>query len=476
MNRQDGSLKYERLMNLELNSYNNSSQPALAIIQQDLSTQLFPDSQNSLYEVSITRFRIPISDMQLMLIDDNSEYYVQIEADVAHTTSSASISNIGTAYLQPTSINTIRSPADFIEYINRALARAHRQLISNFTSFIATTSASSQTFTTASPTKNVAISLSGATQTYYVKLTFSNYVLNSVTGSEQALVNIDLTSPAGTKVRVAAGFLFEAGKTYVFEDGGIKSYNQSKTGFTGPTLDTSYSITPLSTFLAFHDGTPNGNWVLSVSSCGVNTFSMNLNYSLEVCSPPLAANKFQFPEQPPVIDLDDNGYISWNLTERFLQQNFRIKLGDSIKSILNINKVALSNYVEFPVFTLSAALDQIKTIKQEAPKIYGIVQAEKIQISANGLNMDRDLNNDSVPSNAITTFLLPSDRVIDFTEIEYTTDSSIKPWRRYRLNNTSNLNRFTLSVEVVYKNGSRRSLYIEPDHSLNIMLSFFQIL
>jgi hypothetical protein len=142
---------------------------------------------------------------------------------------------------------------------------------------------------------------------------------------------------------------------------------------------------------------------------------------------------------------------------------------------LNINKIALSNYVEFPVFTLTPALDQIKTIRQEAPKIYGIVQAEKIQISSNGINMDRDLNNDSVPSNAITTFLLPSDRVVEFTEIEYTTDASVKPFRRYRLNNTLNLNRFTLSIEVVYKNGLRRPLYIEPDHSMNIMLSFFQI-
>ena len=161
----------------------------------------------------------------------------------------------------------------------------------------------------------------------------------------------------------------------MFENGGIKSYNQAKTGFTGPTLDTSYSITPLSTFLAYHDSPATGTWVLTVSSCGVNTFSMNLNYTLEVCTPPLAANKFQFPEQPPVIDLDDNGYISWNVTERFLHENMRIKLGNSLKAILNINKIALSNYVEFPVFTLTPALDQIKTIRQEAPKIYGIVQA-----------------------------------------------------------------------------------------------------
>ena len=77
--------QYDQLQNLELNLFNSTSDVTPCVIRQDYNSEIFPDSQNALYELAITRFRIPISTMELMLIADNTEHYIQIEADVVHT-------------------------------------------------------------------------------------------------------------------------------------------------------------------------------------------------------------------------------------------------------------------------------------------------------------------------------------------------------------------------------------------------------
>jgi hypothetical protein len=48
------SLQFDKLSNLELSFWNASADPALAVIQQDLTTELFPNSLNSIFELAIT--------------------------------------------------------------------------------------------------------------------------------------------------------------------------------------------------------------------------------------------------------------------------------------------------------------------------------------------------------------------------------------------------------------------------------------
>jgi hypothetical protein len=467
-----------RLTNLELNDVNENNLAKLCAITQEYQSSLFEDEIPR--EIAITRFKIPINLMELMIIDqaNDPDYLVQFENDISSASLIKNYTNIGTAYMAPTTLLKIYSPGDLVEAVNRAFMRAHRAIISNFTSFIKTSSFSNVGFITGGNTEgNFNISATGLLQTSYVKLTLSNYVLTSTAGQETALCNIDLASPGSSIIcRVASAVLLESGKTYVFETGGVYTYSSVKRS--DNTFDNSQTISPMESFLKYKNISPDGNWKLIIRTSGNNTIlDIKLSATLEVCATPIGSGVggFRYPNQPPIVDYDEKGFITWSVPEIFLYSDFRIKLGNKLKTILNYYKVTNDDsYVRFPIVVFSDNKDQILTFKQESPRLYNMVQCERLQISLFGFNIDRDSNNDLNPSSAITSFLLPSDEVMNFTEITYNTDSSIKPYRRYRMH-SNNINRFTLSIEVVYKDGLRKPLFIESGSSWGLMLSIFEV-
>lgn len=465
-----------RLLNLELNDINETESNKQCVIEQNLTSSLFSDDISR--ELAITRFKIPINLMELMNINivNDPEFLIQFESDILKELEIETFTNTGTTYLMPTSINPIFSPGDFIEYVNRGFARAHRNVITNFISFIKSVTANDLIFNTlGSPVteRNLNISASGTTECYYVKLILDNYRVNSAPPNEIGLVNISLASPGGVVCRIASSVLLEAGKQYVFENGGVLSYSAAKKS--DNKLNTTYPIVPMETFLKFKDEAIHGNWKLIITTPGFGSIDITINAQLEVCTPATNAN-FRYPNQPPIVEFDEKGFIEWHIPERFLHGDFRIKLGARLKTVLSYYKtVPADGYMKFPILAFSSGINGIASFVQESARLYNIVSCERIQISLAGINLDRDLNNNRNPSNAITSFLLPSDEVIHFTEITYNTDASVRPYRRYRLHNSANLNNFKLSVEVIYRDGSRKDLYIEPHSSWNLMLSFFEV-
>ena len=465
-----------RLLNLELNDINDGNTAKRCALTQEYNSDLFDD--NIPREVAITRFKIPINLMELMIVDNpnDPDYLIQFENDIASQSLIQNYTNIATTNMCPNTVNKIYSPGDLIEAVNRGFARAHRGLLDNFGFFIKSSSFSDVAFITGGNTEgNFNISAIGLLETSYVKLTISNFVLTAAAGQETALCNIMLSSPGSSiQCRVASAVLLQANKTYVFETGGVNTYSAVKRS--DNTLDNSFSISPMESFLKFKNISPDGNWKLVIRSSGnETTLDIKLNATLETCTPPLNTS-FRFPNQPPLVDYDDKGFITWHLPEQFIYNDFRIKLGNKLKTIFNYYKVAPDDgYVRFPVVAFSDTLNQILTFKQESPRLYNMVQAERIQISLFGFAIDRDVNNDQSPSSAITSFIMPSDDVLGFTEISYSTDASIKPYRRYRIQNTANLNHFSLSVEIVYKDGLRKPLFIETGSTWGLMLSIFEV-
>lgn len=465
-----------RLTNLELNDINDTAVAKRCSLVQEYNSALFTDDLER--EIAITRFKIPINLMELMIVDtaNDPDYLIQFECDISSASLIKNYTNLGTSNLAPSTLNKIYSPSDLIEAVNRAFARCHRNILSNFAFFIKSASFTNIGFVTGGNTEgNFNISAVGLLQTSYVRLTLSGFQLVSTAGQETALCNIILSSPGSSiQCRVASAVLLESGKSYVFEIGGLNTYSSAKKS--DNTLDNTTTISPMESFLKFKNISPDGNWKLIVKSSGNQTIlDIKLSATLE-CSTPPTNGVFKFPNQSPVVDYDTEGFVKWYIPELFLYNDFRIKLGDKLKTILNYYKVVSDDgYVRFPIVSYSETLDQILTFKQESPRLYNMVQAERLQISLFGFNIDRDLNNDQNPSSAITSFLMPSDQVINFTEITYNTDSSIKPYRRYRMQNTNNINRFNLSVEVVYKDGLRKPLFIETGSTWGVMLSIFEV-
>lgn len=465
----------DRLTNIELSFHNTKTTPQVCELFQNFDSELFPNSQNDVYDLAITRFRTSITEMDLMIIEDTTDYSIAIETDIVWEPAPSTYLCAGVSGLQLTNINRILSPGDYVEFVNRALHRCHRNLLNGrFLSNVQALTAVNVTLTQSSITRTISPSFIGTSKTYYVKLTLSNFSVTSSVEGSRVLVDIDLETPDGKKARVAAAVVLESGKQYRFHNGGIRSFNQA-INREDDTLDTTYDIAPLDSFLKFKDSNPSGDWKLYVRPRGVNTYSIKLTHELEVSSVPGEGLDWELPNQPPSVSFDNAGFLSWSFPERFLYGNMRIKLGNMLKQSLNLNKIAISNYIELPVFVLTPALDQIVTFKQEAPKLYSIVDVEKLDIIVEGFSLDRDILNGGARSNALTSFMIPKDDVIQFTEVEYVTDSSIKPWRRYRLDTASGINKFRIAINAVYKSGLSRPLLIEPHHCFNLMLSFFLV-
>ena len=459
-----------KLINLELSLFNNTADNIEAKLIENFNSALLKKADD--YELCISRFRLPLTTAPIHKITDTTGYEITLESNTLHLATSGGYEQSGSSTLQLTSLNPIYSPTDFKEYVNRCLWRSHRELISNFSAFIDEVT-NTKVFAHNSTDQTMAISLTGATETYNVKLTLDNYSLESAVGGEIPLINVDLVSPSGTICRVASSVLLSENTSYEFTNGGVVAYDAAVSENT-INIDGELTISPKETFLKFKDDAADGNWIVRVSPAGAHSLEVSIRCTLEVCAPPTSAGRFQYPSQPPVVTLTDN-YFSWNIPERFIHSGMRIKLGDKLKQILTLNKYAISNYIELPITSISTDIDQIKTFKQEAKKIFMLNQLEKVLIVSNSLPVQRDYTNNEVPSSAIASFILPSDELEEFTEVSYVTDASIKPWRRYRLLTQTELSNFDISAILKYKDGSEEKLYLEPSQSMNVLLSFFEV-
>jgi hypothetical protein len=85
--------------------------------------------------------------------------------------------------------------------------------------------------------------------------------------------------------------------------------------------------------------------------------------------------------------------------------------------------------------------------------------------------------------NVGTNLLSSSDSITDFTvdiengtlsDLAYSTDASIIPWRVYDLLNSSALRNIDVSIDVEYANGITRPLILAPGFQAIIRLSFFE--
>ena len=462
--------------NLDLLQHNNSASNVEAKFSQTFANRIGLLDDPSQWEMAVTRFNIPISALEKMIIDP-ADYWLNLSCNVQTTASSAFRDcSSGNISLYDNTVMKLYNVQDFVENVNRAFARAHASLIDNTTAWVsnfkATVSASSVAFQTGvSESANIAVTLA-STKNYYVRLKLSNFVENTQTGSELPTVNIDLTNPDGTVCRVASGVdLSSLGSTeLVFEDGAELDQANIDTLF-----DYGRSYTPLDAFLKFSSQTSNGTWVLTISACGANTLDIEVDYSLEVYAPPLLASHYELPHMQPNLSVSESsGYFSLTVHERFIHQNMKLTASPFLSKILQLQSSSTSNIVEMPITTLTAGLDEVITFKQESPKVYLVNQIDRLIITSNSLPIEKDISTGNQPTFAITSFILPGDEIFGFDYIGYSTDSGMKPWRRYRLNTSQPLDSIDIEFKVMYKDGSVTPVLLEPSQSASCLLSFFR--
>jgi len=471
----ENSVAFGSVRNLDLTRYNDGA--------SDIDAEVSLNARGSIIEnprecsVAITRFRCPLTSAPIHKIKSasDSDYQIDISVNVVGVAGAAAYEYSGTAYMSPHAVHSIYSPSDYVEEINRTLARAWYNLVDGnaaFSSFVELDSAVNQAFSTAgSLAYTTSIGLVSTT-TYGVQLSISNFTQVGAVGSESDLINIDLQNGVGSVCRVASGVILEAGKSYIFSTGGQKDM-----GDIDETLDATYSYQPIDSFLKFSSEATNGNWIVRISPCGNNSLNITCNVSLGVYAPPKHAsdtNRFQLPNLLPNVSLNAQNYTVWTVAELFLRSNMKIRVGNKLKEFLSISKRANSNTIRFPITSLSANLDQVVSFTADASKVFAINQLNKLLIFSNSIPVEKDISAGDVRSFALTSYTIPSDQIERATEIEYSTDAGTIPWRRYDLRSDTPLESLDISARVQYVDGDIETLQLSPGQIFTVMLSVFK--
>lgn len=456
--------------NLDLSFHNNSNNTTTARVSQVFNTNLVDSADE--YELAINKFNIPLSTLNILEISDNTDWSISLSVDNVHTASASGYKTSATEYLPLSLEYPIRSPSDFVMVVNKTFNKCHKSLLNtDYASFIDTVVGSGVLYQTpATLANNVAVSISNVDKTYATELTISNYVQNSITGSEPDLVNVYLESPSGSQCLVAKSILLPSLGTVTFKDDSLNS----SYGVTNLTLD---DYSPVDSFQRFKDDDPNGNWVLRITPCGENSLDIDVDYSLKIYGQPKHAsdnNRYRFNTQAPCISLKD-GYFSLLVEELFLHMGIRITYGSQLAAILSLEKVASSNgLLSIPPITLSSSLDQIITFKAEIAKLYQLTTIDRILISSNSIPVQKDLQIGDVNSNAISSFIIDGSQIEDASHAIFSFEGGMSNHKRYSLLGNLPIRSVDITVQIQRRDGSISNLLLGPHESMSLVLTLYK--
>ena len=131
----------------------------------------------------------------------------------------------------------------------------------------------------------------------------------------------------------------------------------------------------------------------------------------------------------------------------------------------------------FPAYIYSnSSLSKALTIYQFAGHISSLSNISRLIISSPSLATQNDY--------ILSTFAIASsNQLADFTidmdtdgisDLVYTTDAGVIPWRRYLLQSQDPLSYLDLTCQLEYSNGLSKPLILPPNSTFICRLSFFQ--
>jgi hypothetical protein len=93
-------------------------------------------------------------------------------------------------------------------------------------------------------------------------------------------------------------------------------------------------------------------------------------------------------------------------------------------------------------------------------------------VSASSVGAVSEFFNDYIQQQIISDFTVNTEQ--DMGELIYTSDASIIPYRRYKLQSDTPLTQLGFGIFVKYKNGSLVKLTLPPGTSFGLKLGFFK--
>lgn len=469
-------------VSVEFSQYNNTSSNVPAVIERYFGGQsLFKSTKN--ISMIISKFNLPISSQEIIRITDNTDYNITLETlfqQVSGTKSSpAKLSQSASFFTRD--YFKIYTPSDYIEQINRCIYESYVNLCmsvdsSGLANPFYRTVTSSTSFSSATATRNLVVNTLSGTKCVYTKLIISDVVNNTLSATDDMLVNIYLTSPTGTKILVASGLQLEPSKTYNFSDINVGQQSKYLGVLSANSGSTTCSYKPIELFnTKYYDEDAEGTWVVEIRPCGNNELDLNCSLSLLVCNAPVVTNEYEWSSLPGYYTVDKTtGILSLHCPEKWIKSAILIKPSSKLKSILSLKKESITNYVEIPSTIISSTATSIITFQANSPKVYLMNQLAKILIESPSMNINRDLSSTAnVSSNIVSSFDLSSDEVLNFDYVSFVYNGP-SPIRKFEFLSDTEFSSIYLLFKVQYYNGDVYNVELEPQQLLSGLLTFVQ--
>lgn len=477
-------------LNLQLRSFNplSSKQSQKLEFQRNFVRGAFLESTNN-KKLAITKLQVPLSSVPLLTIPENSnDYKVNILSTILDPSLPATDVYKESSLQVPA--GNYYSSDQVLDAVNKTILTCYNDLVTSSSSI---TLNGSGAYTNAAPSRTFNFAALPA-QTRFLSRVGLNVSVNTT-----EKYSIYLENPAGVKKHVTTAWL-RANVTYYFRDDfygkpNDKVYNgvyrpgdnSEADGELYNPINGNPFYEPTDAFSGLCNTSPVGNWkvYIYVSHTPTPVYSITGNVSLTFVTPYYSGINY-LSRVAPFVSLDKTtGYISWNVDERFLQ-NCDIYMGSGLTQIFQLEKYneADDGYLKkiaFPLchFTMTDPTSYdtyIQTFQQHVKKSYLLCQIEDIIVNSNSFNIiNRDLLDGEVSTSSITSFSVDPDvAALNADYFSYFYQGSDFPFRSYILTPNQSIHQINITLQVRYRDGTIKDIYLLPGQSASLILSVFE--
>lgn len=274
----------------------------------------------------------------------------------------------------------------------------------------------------------------------------------------------------------------------LFAEYGIVGFNKN------PNMNTTLPDTyyPAESFLTFSNAGSGGSWYISIVNTNNSTTSTRLTgtltYNLEVIE---LAN---VPSQPPVFGINNSNKLELLYQQQYVVNNMKIAVSPKLYRMLaftgstkrfsndfNVYELLWPNLpLVHPLYNSIGNNTGQKTtngyntliFNQFSSTIYRLNNVTNIMVGAQSLGVVSEFYNDYYQQQIISDFIVNTEN--DMGELIFTTDASIMPYRRYRLQSDTPLTQMGFNIFVKYRNGSVVKLTLPPGTHFAMKIGFFK--
>lgn len=412
------------------------------------------------YDVSITKLRIPTTNLELLRTNDTTDEWVSFSiAGYRHQEN-----------LPLTSLYPVRSLHDWKERLNLTMARGYKTWMSSIYPPV-NKIVYSHPYVEGTPIP-LEISYPGsAVSSSHISLRLID--LNCLDSQLPRPLKLTLTSPSGVSCVVANNLVLPMTPLgpqtldITFDD---TSLNEQPVEYIAPGT----TCRSLTGFGVLYDEPPEGTWTLTIEHMLDLLIIQNLEFTVELIVqgtyPGCSAHA------PTLSFSNDNGFLSINYPEKFQSSNTTLCFSPSIHTVTNFDCIPRSpageTFVEYALrfdhTVMSDTLDQLISRRMEMPSIEKMSNIVSILVTSSNLLTVGEFNDDETSTHTISSFSPDFSRELGV--LHY--DASSEPYRRYEMLNSGELSVLDLGIQILYSNGEVVNHTLSPREKAFFTLMF----